>query len=73
MNIPKVNLQKVRRLSGCCALCVIYYLNIKTEVKISQLKKKTSFTEKRGARYTQLVAELTLYVCISRYTRLLSL
>jgi hypothetical protein len=53
--------------SGCCALCVIYYLNIKTEVRISQLKN-TPFTEKRNSRYTQLVDQLTLHACMSRYT-----
>jgi hypothetical protein len=39
MNIPEVKLQKVMRLMGCCAPCVIYYLKIKTGVKILQLKK----------------------------------
>jgi len=70
MSIPEVNLQKVRRHSGCCARCVIYYLNNETEVKISQLKKMTPFTEKRGARYMQLVDELQPLhaVCLTALT-----
>jgi len=73
MNIPEANQQKGRRHSGCCARCVFYYLNIKTAIKISQLKK-TPFTQKRGARYTQLVEELLpLHACMSRCTRLQSL